>query len=384
VSLAASLILSVSYHHIFFSQNARGYTAYLFFALIASGVLCRALEQDSVRWWALYIACLVLGFASLLHTMLVAAGHLVSAGVAIHLERRRSGTPYPLLRRLVAAYAIAGVLALHLYALVLPQAYMYIKTTYHQASAGYSLLSLGFVSEVIRGLAAGIGSRGLWLVPLMVAGCALLAAGFFLIFRQRWLLAAALISPSVMTGAFVALNQLSASPRLFLMAIFPGILAGVLLLEWCIKRALAAKHPALVARAFLAAVLLASMVLLVPMRRYYTTAKQPFRASLAYLQAQRRPGDLVVSVYLSDTGIDYYGADYGMNQANCIYVRSQEAFDRVLSSKPADKLWIVTTLPRILGIEYPRITDRLRAEWAPVRVFPATIGDGELTVWRTK
>jgi uncharacterized membrane protein len=58
-------VLAVSYHHIFFSQNARGYSAALFFALATSGLLIRALWDDRGWRWCLYVAAMVLGFASL-------------------------------------------------------------------------------------------------------------------------------------------------------------------------------------------------------------------------------------------------------------------------------------------------------------------------------
>ncbi len=35
-SLCVALLLAVSYHHIFFSQNARGYTAYVFWVFTES------------------------------------------------------------------------------------------------------------------------------------------------------------------------------------------------------------------------------------------------------------------------------------------------------------------------------------------------------------
>src|SRR5205814_4649291 len=35
VALTAAALLAVSYHHVFYSQNARGYTALVFFALLA-------------------------------------------------------------------------------------------------------------------------------------------------------------------------------------------------------------------------------------------------------------------------------------------------------------------------------------------------------------
>jgi mannosyltransferase len=380
VSLAAALLLAVSYHHIFFSQNARGYTAYLFFAVLSSGMLVRALERNTLRWWGAYVACMVLGFSFLLHTMFVALGHVLTAGIAIWLHGRRGGATGSLVGRAVSAYAIVAVLALHIYALVLPKVYMYITTTYRGAESGYSLLSLGFVAEVLQGLAAGI-PYGVVVLPI---GGIVVAAGILLTFRRHWLLAAALLAPSLVAAAFIALNQLSASPRIFLMAIFPGLLGGVLVLEWLLGRIPAAKSPAIHARAFAAVILILTAASLVPMRRYYATAKQPFRASLAYLQSERRPGDMVVAVYLSDTGYQYYGSDFGLDETNTAYVRSQEAFDRVLAEHPRDKLWIVTSLHRILAIAYPDLVRELRAEWNPVRVFPATIAGGEITVWRPR
>ena len=44
-TLAAAGLLTVSYHHVWFSQNARAYTALLFFTLIATTLclrMCRA------------------------------------------------------------------------------------------------------------------------------------------------------------------------------------------------------------------------------------------------------------------------------------------------------------------------------------------------------
>lgn len=42
---AAALILTVSYHHIWFSQNARGYTAVLFLVLLSTYALLRWLDE---------------------------------------------------------------------------------------------------------------------------------------------------------------------------------------------------------------------------------------------------------------------------------------------------------------------------------------------------
>jgi len=384
VSLSAALLLSVTYHHIFFSQNARGYVPYLFFTLVSSGLLCRALERDSVRIWVAYVASVVLGFAFLLNMFFVVAAQFLVAGVAVWKLRSDGRWPWALIKRLAIVYGTSAALATQVYALTLPQVYMYTKTAYRQPTAGYSILSLDFFHEVIRGLAKALGPTGLMLLPLAAIGGLVLAFGFFKLFQRHWLLALVLLAPSFLTAGFVAMNQLSASPRFFLMAMFPGILAGIVIFEWLLGRVLGPATTPRFRRSFAAGIVLLSMLQLVPLRHYYATAKQPFRASLAFLQTERRPGDVVISVYLTDLAYQYYGAKFGLNDANCIYARTQEAFDAALAAHPRDKIFIVTTLHRILGLALPNLVARLRSEWEPVRVFQATLGDGEVMVWRAK
>ena len=53
-ALAVAFLTAVSYHHIWFSQNARGYSAYLLFCVLATGALWRLIETPRRRWVVLY------------------------------------------------------------------------------------------------------------------------------------------------------------------------------------------------------------------------------------------------------------------------------------------------------------------------------------------
>ncbi|MEI8359853.1 MAG: glycosyltransferase family 39 protein, partial [Deltaproteobacteria bacterium] len=53
-SLASAAILAVAYHHVWFSQNARGYTAVAFFTVFGLWALLRAVETGRMRDFALY------------------------------------------------------------------------------------------------------------------------------------------------------------------------------------------------------------------------------------------------------------------------------------------------------------------------------------------
>ena len=51
-SLAVAFLTTVSYHHIWFSQNARGYSGYLLFSVLSTAALYRLALTGQCRWVA--------------------------------------------------------------------------------------------------------------------------------------------------------------------------------------------------------------------------------------------------------------------------------------------------------------------------------------------
>ncbi|HWQ03181.1 MAG TPA: glycosyltransferase family 39 protein, partial [Candidatus Nitrosotenuis sp.] len=81
-ALLGSALLTVSYHHVWFSQNARGYTGMLFFTLLSTYFLLRGLKSGERKLFVWYAVCAALGvFAHLTTVFLIAAHALVSAAV---------------------------------------------------------------------------------------------------------------------------------------------------------------------------------------------------------------------------------------------------------------------------------------------------------------
>lgn len=89
VALVGTSLFAVSYHHVYYSQDARGYSAFLFFAMLSAGALFRFLRAQSDRaarlngvvyalsigfgtWALLLMAFVILGHAF----VLLAAGRL--------------------------------------------------------------------------------------------------------------------------------------------------------------------------------------------------------------------------------------------------------------------------------------------------------------------
>ncbi|MEO6051187.1 MAG: glycosyltransferase family 39 protein, partial [Pyrinomonadaceae bacterium] len=224
-SLFATLLLAVSYHHIFYSQNLRGYSMQLFFTILAGGLLVKGLQEDRLRIWILYVAAMFFNMASLLNSGFVFAAHILIGGLALALIWRRGDSPFPLLYRLIAVFGAAAFLVFQLYATFIPQAYVYIQTTWGGSTSGFSLFSTEFLAEMIRGISAGFGTSLILLAFPLAAMVALV--GFIVLFKRNWALTATFVLPIVLTLSYVIINHLALYPRFLLLALPLAILVTI-------------------------------------------------------------------------------------------------------------------------------------------------------------
>lgn len=380
-SVGAALLLAVSYHHVFFSQNARGYSAYLLFALLAARLLVNGLREDRPAVWGAYVAAVVLGFASLLNTGFVLAAHALVGLGALWAVRRRGAAPGPLARRLAAVFAVAAVASAQLYVVALPEAYVVITHVYKSQGTGFALFSREFAREIARGVAAGFGPGVvIAAVPfLLVAG-----AGFLALGRRRWPLALALALPGALTAAFLLARGLTFSPRFFLLWLPLAILTAVVAVDagtgWLLRATPSRARAAATTAVFVLALLSAASL-----RRYYAVPKQPYRAALAAVERWRGPEDLVVVVYAAEPGVRYYGARLGVPlDTRYRFVRSVPALDSALAARGRGRVVLVVTFERALRVGLPALYERLVAGWTATARFPGTVGDGGIALWEER
>jgi len=384
-SLYTALLLAVSYHHIFFSQNARGYTAYLFFSIVSSGLLVKGLQEDKARIWIFYVLAMLLNFASLLNSGFVLAAHILVGAVALLVVMRRGISPIPLLRRLVAVFGVTTFLVFQLYATIIPQVYVYAQATYTDPTTGFSPFSSEFWRELIRGTSAGFGTGViLGLLPF----AAIAGVGFVILLKRQWTLVAALTLPIGLTATFLLLQGLSFSPRFFLLGLPLAILVAVQGIENIAEFAakfVSGNAPALSSRLATAIVIVGCVGSLVSLRNYYSIPKQNYLASLQFIESERKPDEKIIAVHLTETGYRFYANHFGLKEGVDFFsVRSIEAFDEILMSHGERVTFLVTTFPRALRLSYPELDARISREWTQVHTFPGTIGDGEVSVWKRR
>ena len=199
-ALLATALLTVSYHHVWFSQNARGYTALLFFTLLATLFLLRGYEGGRRRDWLAYAASLA--FATYSHTsaLFVAFAHGTLFLVAVLLPRKRGQMAGGRRMAPLVGLVAAGVMSLVLHATLLPEMISYFRTQSHGGVEGRPVGPVEWDSAwwTIKAVAL---SLGVGLIPGLVA----LAGGLITILvgvvdygRRNWMLLVMFLGPGVL------------------------------------------------------------------------------------------------------------------------------------------------------------------------------------------
>jgi uncharacterized membrane protein len=361
-ALLAAAFLAVSYHHVWFSQNARGYTALAFWAVLATGLFLRAIQTGRRGYWVGYAFAAALGmYTHLTMIFLLVSQALIVFGLA--LADRRAGVERSHWRSAILGFGLAGVFTLLLYAPIVGQVQNFFL---HRPSTmrGVSTPSWA-LREMFRVLSIGLGT---WVA--LVGAAALALAGAFSYLRQDKLVLALFLLPVAVTagGAFLARGTMY--PRFYFFLIGFGVIVlirGIFVIPaWIAPRA---QRPL---TAVLAVALLAGSAY--SLMRNYRYPKQDFEDAIAFLGHERQPGDTLLTAGASTYPLSKY---YGMTWDD---VRSTEQLTQICGQ--GGRVWIVYTFPRYLEAALPGVMDMIRKSFITVRVFPGTVGDGDVFVAR--
>jgi hypothetical protein len=362
----AALILAVSYHHVWFSQNARGYTAMLLATLVSTGLFLRLCDgnggQRRLAWS--YALVMALGTYTHLTAAFVAVGHamalVLSTRWAVPDARRRAVWP-------AVAVVMSALVTLVFYAPMLPQVWRQITMA---TMAGVSVEWTGagwMVQEGLRVLAQGIPGG---LVTVAAALC-VLAVGIWSYWRQSRLATLAMFCPVAVTLVAILVARHNLWPRFFFFA------AGFLVLAalrggFVVVRQLVRWQPDRVAVVGAWAVALLSLVT-VP-RAW--GPKQQFRAAYDFVERERQPGDEVMALDIASEVYQLRGWASTWHLAPSLSALSE-------AERTARRTWIVYTLPARLRAMAPELFQHLSApRYQVVRIFPASVGGGEIHILR--
>lgn len=361
-ALFAAALFAFSYHHVWFSQNARGYSGLLFWVLLASWILMRALREDRPGLWVWYAVTVALGVFTHITMLFVVAGHGLVYLQQVWMRRKEQ---WP--RRwsgLVLGFTASGLLTFTLHALVLPQIRGGMEKTVSVVEAWKNPLWTLF--EIFRGLRINFAGAAVAAVALIVIAAGI--AGFAR--RQSSLLILLFVPPMVGAGYVIAAGH-HLWPRFFYFAFgFAALIAvrGTMVLE----NALAGRLRRGPVREM--GYLCAGMVLVSAASVPFAFApKQDYEGAMAFVQTERQPGDEVLTAGLISFPYEnFYKPGWHP-------VKSLEQLN--VARATYRRTFVLSTLEPVLRSTDPAIADSLKHDFRLVRQFPGTLEHGTIYVY---
>ena len=365
-ALLACALMAVSYHHIWFSQNARGYMGLLFFSNLATWLWLEAMERDDMRKWLWYAVAVSLGFWIHMTMLFVCAAHALIFLVA-WIRSERTG---PRLWHAAFAFVLCGTLVIQLHALALPEFFRTAVGEFSPASEWTN--PLWVVTESLRSLRVGFAGTA-----VVLCGLVLVFSGWLDILRRDPRAAWAMVLPALMGGGSMLALGHNLWPRFFFFcmgfALLIAIHGAMRLPELLFGRLRGGAMLAARTGYALAGLIILASITTIP-RAW--APKQDFTAARDYVEKERGRGDSVIAVGLAGLAYsDYYAPSWEVAKTG-----SDLAAVRVKSPR----VFLVYTLPVDLRAAHPDIWKAVQSDFEMIKVFPGTLGGGDVYVCRNR
>lgn len=365
-ALLATVFLVGSYHHVWFSQNARGYTGLILGAVLASILFLHLIKSANPRVMVIPVYAIVVALTTWIH--LTAISMLMAHGLiwlTLMLQRSHRDQAAVMVRT-GTAILLAAVLIVVIYSPLLPGLIQHFASPAVDVPTSWK--STGWVlNEFIQGINQTV--PGGW--PVLVVVMAVMTAGVVSYLKQGVTLLAVLLLPvSFILIAIFATNQIlyprfliSAMPFLLLIGVRGGFVLSSIILPFLSGRQ----------------VLIAGLLVAVASFSQVPAAwkpKQDFESTVQFLNDQREPGDEISCLTFTYLPLAKYW------QLDCKKIESPAQLDS--TEEAAKRSWIIYTLPVPTSEKLPEVWSRIQSEYQQVRKFKGSLHGGDITVMLRK
>jgi len=363
-ALLAALLLAVSYHHVWFSQSARGYAILTLLAVLSSWLLLRGLRRGAPSDFVWYGVVAALGVYTHVSMVFLVASHALACLLPL-------GSPFSAAglvrwRMPLIGFVVAGLCSSLLYAPVL------LEVRHSVAKAANPMRGATpawAVRELLRGLEIGWGGA-----IGALAGIGLLGLGLWNYLRKNRFVLVVFLLPGILTIAAAVALQRPVRPRFFVFLIGFALL---IIVRGAIEAGrLLWRRGAPGAGFRLGAVLVIGMAVAsaTTLPKLYRYPKQDFEGAMRFVDASRLAGDVVATAGpASYPYLEYFRRDWPAVTSAAEVRRLREG---------GREVWVLYTLESYIQSDSPELMQLLRSECAVARVFPGTVAGGELTVCR--
>lgn len=368
-AVAAAGLLAISYHHIWFSQNARGYAMLLFWTLLSSYLLLKALKDNRRPHFVAYAAVVALGVYTHLTMVFVVAGHAAVAVWHILFARPGKLDARTLVNPLLG-FLLAGLFTLLLYAPILTEVQSFFEQKTVPRSGRVATPEWAFLAT-LRGLNVGFAMA--WGVVLAGILC---VAGFWSYLRQSIAVSALFVLPAPIILVAAVVLQRPVFPRFFVVLMGFGLLivarGAIVVGAW-----IADRLPATSARSterVIPVALIAGLTILsfLALPHLYAHPKQDYGQALQFVEKARKDGE---GIMVAGSGAEFPYQRYYLKPWQ--KVESAADLDVALANGP---FWLIYTFRPYIEQLQPGLWNAIQAQCAPHATFPGTVADSDIEV----
>jgi len=381
VGFFSAALLAFSYHHIWFSQNARGYTALLFWTILTSWLLLRGLRERKRYVWLLYAIASALGAYTHVTMLFVVLGHFV---IYLFLMISLRNDIWQIKwYGFFLGFVLAGFLTLQLHALMLPQ----MIKVFTFSKQNIQTMVTKSISDVSQKSGLTAWKNPIWTLNEFVKGMEMSFLGnlhfiaAFILFglgllhfkHKDPIMIMLLILPMLIASLVVIVGGYPLFPRFYFFTL--GFLV-LILVQGTMKLGdmICQKTNIKYLKSFpigtaLCVLLIFSSAISVPA---VYAPKQDYLGARAYVKEMSQSGDAIVTVGLTRFPYrQFYNEKW----------RAVENIEELNSIRSQVKrTWLLYTLPLPLKAESPQIMNSITREFNVLKVFPGTLNGGTIFV----
>lgn len=375
VALVSAAVLALSFHHVSFTQNARGYTGLLFFALLSTHWFLDAIRTGRRKAWVATGIALACGMWLHLTMVFVALGQ--AAWLIINIARLKLPAGSARVRACVLAFVFGALLTIVLYALILPQMADYLVGQPNMKVAEEAAWTNPLWLLEQLALTFGMGRA---------VGFVLLASGalvFLFGLRASGRKTPAVPAILMLSGAISAMTYLGLGrnlwPRLFfflagfaIIVVVAGVLEMARIVAGWIRIGDAVRRTRLLTAAAATVVILGALATL---PRAWHHPKQDYDAAREWVKSEAGDDPVIVVGMAILPYTDYRPSGF-------LPVSSIEEWESTLPV--GRKGWVISTFPIYMQSRQPDLWRAIQDRVTRVVSFPAGIGDGDVTVFRVE
>jgi len=380
----SALLIAFSYHHVWFSQNARGYTELMFWFITSTLLLIRGIREPSLKTWVAYGVLLAAAMCThltaapffIVHALIVLA---FMAAPMLNRGRRGPPTAGPRLRwsMPIVGFLIGGGLTVAAYAPSLGQ-------LIHNISAVKVSSEVDVMTEyqspvwTVREIARTLASPGPLAVVAALATTLFVGIGIAESHRREPILGAVLLMHIPLTLIILLALSTRIWPRFFfadmgfvLFFLTQGVFASCEMISRIVRRKTGANWSG--RTLFQISAVLMLMISSLLLVRNYRFPKQNLAGAVAFVESQRTEEDETVTLGVASVVFaDYFRTGWSP-------VETAAELQSVQSE--AGRTWLVMAFPHRTTRKYADVMNQLGRHFVLAREFRGTLGDGNVVVY---